>query len=195
MAYRRTSTICDPCLDVCGPNFVMVCTLICSYLAMAICIPWLCFWLFLRSIVWVLTCGHYGFNFLEKKREENEASNLAVAQSLAQLGDFLNPANHPGTAEYNNNIDLEAQDTIQPAARSNTYHELLAEIQTKPQKSENAILLEALPFQGRGNYDGYLTEEEKKAAKAEAKRMEEEKKALKEAQRTEGFWVWQNDKA
>lgn len=69
MAYRRaTTTICDPCLDVCGPNFVMVCTLICSYLAMAICIPWLCFWLFLRSIVWVLTCGHYGFNFLAKKK-------------------------------------------------------------------------------------------------------------------------------
>lgn len=68
MAYRRAPTICDPCLDVCGPNFVMVCTLICSYLAMAICIPWLCFWLFLRSIVWILTCGHYGFNFLAKKK-------------------------------------------------------------------------------------------------------------------------------
>ncbi|KAL1614371.1 hypothetical protein SLS54_009798 [Diplodia seriata] len=168
---------------------------------MAVCIPWLLFWMCLRSIVWVLTCGHYGFNDMAKKKRKGNAQGNALEErraaieSIAQLAEFLDKRNHPGGGSggannRRNDVDLEAQDNIQPAARSKTYHEALAEVQHgKPHADSDAIELETMRTDGQGNAKDNLTSEEREAAREleawrlEAKEAEEaEEKAAKEAE-------------
>ncbi|KAL1640080.1 hypothetical protein SLS58_007347 [Diplodia intermedia] len=176
---------------------------------MAVCIPWLLFWMCLRGIVWVLTCGHYGFNDMAKKKKKGNAQEerRAAIESIAQLAEFIDKRNNSsggGASNRRNDVDLEAQDNIQPAARSKTYvtyHEALAEVQqNKPHADGDAIELETMRTDGQGNAKDNLTSEEREAAWEEARRLkakeaqEAEEKAAKEAEEEarnrENPWVW-----
>ncbi|KAL0262338.1 hypothetical protein SLS55_003784 [Diplodia seriata] len=124
----------------------------------------------------------------------------AAIESIAQLAEFLDKRNNPGGGGANNrrnDVDLEAQDNIQPAARSKTYHEALAEVQqSKPHADGDAIELETMRTDGQRNSKDNLTSEEREAAREqEAKEAEEaEEKAAKEAEEEarnrENPWVW-----
>ncbi|OJD38956.1 uncharacterized protein BKCO1_3000157 [Diplodia corticola] len=151
---------------------------------MVLCIPWLYISLVGRTIVWAITCGHYGFGYMVRTElgEPNPRSAFrALRQGFGRVRNIFKSDTHSDHSNRRASIDLEARDDLhhdiqddirddlQPAARRNTYHQALAQIaQNNPRGNGDVIELNTISTVRQDNDGDNLTSEARKTAEAEA---------------------------